>query len=598
MEDKNFEREYFGSWKIVDKIGEGSFGTVYKLERNEYGITYTAALKIITIPQSPSEIKSLISEGYDDDSIVEYFEGFVSDFVSEIALMAKLKGNTNIVSYEDHAVIKEENEPKWEILIRMEYLTPVLEYYQNHETVRKDIIKLGIDICSALELCQRYNIVHRDIKPENIFVSANGDYKLGDFGIARTVEKTMGVLSKKGTYTYMAPEVYKGEEYGTNIDLYSLGLVLYRFLNNNKTPFLSVDKKVASYQEREIALTKRMSGCALPKPVNATDRLAEIVLKACAYDPNMRYTSPAQMKADLEAVYYDKSDSAEIFFGSDKIDVHKSAFTNNRYVSEQPHDSNNEKIQSESFDKPDYDPTVGVFDDIEKLKAKEEAERQKKLEDERRKKEEEERQRKLEEEKRKKKEEDRQRQLEEEKYKQEEAERQKELEEAKKLKRQKKEHRENDANNDSESRRNKNMFIVIAVIIVIVLSIIIAVAISHNKKNEMVNASLSETTESTETSETKEITTATGSKMTKKKPVVRTTKAQNKPSVRTTSNTQPRTSTVTSPPVTAPPTQASSSSSSNSQGVNPWTENKGTQSNSQNVNSWSENNQNQDDTLE
>lgn len=73
------------------------------------------------------------------------------------------------------------------------------------------MIRLGIDICKALELCQKYNVIHRDIKPENIFVSGSGDFKLGDFGIARTIERASSGLSKKGTYNYMAPEVYRGK---------------------------------------------------------------------------------------------------------------------------------------------------------------------------------------------------------------------------------------------------------------------------------------------------------------------------------------------------------------------------------------------------
>ena len=110
----------------------------------------------------------------------------------------------------------------WDILIRMELLTPLIDHIHKEKLSRKDVIKLGIDLCKALELCQKYNIVHRDIKPENIFISDNGDYKLGDFGIARTLEKTTGALSKKGTYVYMAPEIYRDEEYGSNVDIYSL----------------------------------------------------------------------------------------------------------------------------------------------------------------------------------------------------------------------------------------------------------------------------------------------------------------------------------------------------------------------------------------
>ena len=73
---------------------------------------------------------------------------------------------------------------------------------------QREVIKLGVHLCRALELCSRKNIIHRDIKPENIFISPHGEYKLGDFGVARQVEQTMSGLSKKGTYTTMAPEVF------------------------------------------------------------------------------------------------------------------------------------------------------------------------------------------------------------------------------------------------------------------------------------------------------------------------------------------------------------------------------------------------------
>ena len=174
----------------------------------------------------------------------------------------------------------------------MELLTPLLKYTRDHAMKRDDVVRLGIDMCRALELCKRHNIIHRDIKPENIFVSNNGKYKLGDFGIARTVEKTTGGGSKKGMYTYMAPEAYKGLPYGVTVDIYSLGIVLYRYLNNNRAPFLSLPPAQISHTDANMALERRMSGEAIPAPENADEQLAEIVLKACAYDPKARYAIP------------------------------------------------------------------------------------------------------------------------------------------------------------------------------------------------------------------------------------------------------------------------------------------------------------------
>ena len=265
-------------------------------------MTYKAALKAITIPASQSEVRSVMSEGMDESSVRTYFGGFVKKLVQEFALMSKLKGNSNVVSYENHQVIEHQNGIGWDILIQMELLTPLDEYIRQKKMIsRQEIIQLGIDLCKALELCQKHNIIHRDIKPENTFISENGDFKLGDFGVARTVEKTTSGLSKQGSYPYMAPEVYNGKPYGTTVDIYSLGLILYRLLNGNRLPFLPLAPAPITYADRENAWAKRFNGAPLPMPSHAEGRLGEIVLKACAYEPKDRYSSPVQMRQDLEA---------------------------------------------------------------------------------------------------------------------------------------------------------------------------------------------------------------------------------------------------------------------------------------------------------
>jgi len=197
---------------------------------------------------------------------------------------------------------------------------------------RRDIIRLGIDICKALELCQRYNIIHRDIKPENIFISDNRDYKLGDFGIARTIERTTSGLSKKGTYSYMAPEVYAGREYGFSVDTYSLGLVLYRMLNKNRGPFLPQPPEAITFSSREQALARRMSGEALPRPFYGEGRLGEIVLKACAFDPKDRYSSPQQLRQELEAILYTQTDAAVIYPDGDELTMDRESYASARYA--------------------------------------------------------------------------------------------------------------------------------------------------------------------------------------------------------------------------------------------------------------------------
>lgn len=300
-------------WKVEGVLGEGSFGKVYKIKREDIGGTYYAALKVISIPKDKSEVQSIMTEGMmDQASATHYFQGMVEEIVKEFAMMEKLKGNTNIVAYEDHKVIPHEDSLGWDILIRMELLTPLTDYMAEHTLGEQDALKLGIDICRGLELCQKHHIIHRDIKPENIFVSEMGDYKLGDFGVARTAEKTMSGMSKKGTYTYMAPEVYKGEAYNATVDLYSLGIVLYRLLNNYRTPFLPPAPQMISFSDKETAQARRMNGEELPAPAQGSEAFAAIIRKACAYNPKDRYADATQMRLALEALQGGVSGAATV----------------------------------------------------------------------------------------------------------------------------------------------------------------------------------------------------------------------------------------------------------------------------------------------
>ena len=313
----------FKDWTVDKCVGEGAFGKVYRITREDFGHIYEAALKVIEVPQAQSEVDAVRNDGMSEQNVTEYFRSVVEDIVDEFALMSRLKGNSNIVSYEDHSVVPKKDGFGWNIYIRMELLTPLFTHIREHKMTVRDVIQLGIDICHALEVCQKYNIIHRDIKPENIFVSDIGTYKLGDFGIARQLEKTSSGLSKKGTFTYMAPEVYKGLEYNSTVDIYSLGIVLYRFLNGNRSPFMPPAPQPIRYSDKERANIMRISGQRMPKPKNADGRLAEIVLKACAYNPSERYESAASMRQALEGILYSDSESRLIYPKGDMLETKK-----------------------------------------------------------------------------------------------------------------------------------------------------------------------------------------------------------------------------------------------------------------------------------
>lgn len=315
----------WSEWQIVNEIGSGAYGTVYKIRREDASGVYFAALKVITVSVKDEHIsvslkdskahdlqeendnlkkntnvemdKSQLKDA-DANSKVDYF-CFAEEISKEISFMEKFKGNSNIVSYEDHRIAFDEESNCWVILLRMELLTSLAEYFGNEDRSEKDVVRLGIDICSALEICEKEGILHRDVKPGNIFVSDFGNFKLGDFGIAFITHNTRTMREPIGTHDYMAPEVVRDKIYNRTVDLYSLGLIMYRILNDGNAPFLPVDGVVTNQMRKEADL-RRMNGEPLPKIEGIPQGLQTILLKACSYQPEDRFQTAHEMRSVLK----------------------------------------------------------------------------------------------------------------------------------------------------------------------------------------------------------------------------------------------------------------------------------------------------------
>ena len=299
MSDESINTSWPG-WETVRLIGRGNFGAVYEIQRKLFDDdeeVEKAALKVISIPQNDSDIEEMYNDGYDEESVTSSFRSHLKSIVAEYYLMRKMNGSTNIVNCDDVRYEQHADGIGWDIYIKMELLTPLAKSLP--ATVSDaQVIAIAKDMCEALELCSKHNIIHRDIKPQNIFVSPNGDYKLGDFGIAKTVEKTMGG-TKTGTYKYMAPEVYSNRPYNSTADIYSLGLVLYWLLNERRMPFMPLPPAKLSAGMDEESRQRRFAGEPIPTPKNGSKELKRIVLKACAFDPKDRYQSAKEMREDL-----------------------------------------------------------------------------------------------------------------------------------------------------------------------------------------------------------------------------------------------------------------------------------------------------------
>lgn len=290
----------WSQWELTDIIGSGAYGTVYHAHNTSDDTQ--CAIKIIQLPHEHTEAEYMMKEYQSQDTVRSFYEELAKDYCSEVELLQDLRDCPHIVQCDDYCMIPREDVPGWTIYIRMELLQNFSDYYLTHDFSESDVICIGKDLCKALSACHKKGILHRDIKPDNILVSADNVYKLGDFGTARNFSKTMTDLSIKGTYNYMAPEIYLHKPYDQRADIYSLGLVLYRLLNNNRDPFIEADKQLVYHKDREEAFQRRLNGEPFPAPAKASPELADVLKRACAFEPEKRYSSADELLCDLTAV--------------------------------------------------------------------------------------------------------------------------------------------------------------------------------------------------------------------------------------------------------------------------------------------------------
>ncbi|MER5612661.1 Stk1 family PASTA domain-containing Ser/Thr kinase [Streptomyces sp. NPDC002215] len=160
-------------------------------------------------------------------------------------------------------------------------------------------LEMTVGILQALEYSHRAGIVHRDIKPANVMLTRTGQVKVMDFGIARamgdsgmTMTQTAAVI---GTAQYLSPEQAKGEQVDARSDLYSTGCLLYELLTV-RPPFIGDSPVAVAYQHvREEPQTPSNFDPEITPEMDA------IVLKALVKDPDYRYQSADEMRADIEA---------------------------------------------------------------------------------------------------------------------------------------------------------------------------------------------------------------------------------------------------------------------------------------------------------
>ncbi len=278
----------FGAYKIIREIGRGGLGTVYLAARADEQYQKQVAIK-------------LVRRGLDTDDILRRFR-------NERQILAQLD-HPNIARLIDGGTT-DEGLPYFV----MEFIEgePILSYCDTHNLSTTERLKLFRKVCAAVTYAHQHAVIHRDLKPSNILVTAEGESKLLDFGIAKLLSAddalftvTMPAL-RVMTPEYASPEQIKGGNITTTSDVYSLGVLLFELLTGERPYRLKTrtpDEIAHAITEQEptrpSTAIARSTSTPLRNLKSLRGDLDNIVLMAMRKEPARRYASVGQFSEDI-----------------------------------------------------------------------------------------------------------------------------------------------------------------------------------------------------------------------------------------------------------------------------------------------------------
>ena len=236
-------------------------------------------VKVISIPASRTKLDALLLSGAyaDEASALVYFKETADDIISEIEALNQLSGLEGFVAYDKYQLVPMEDDIGFQLYLLGKYKRTLERQMSKQPMTHLSTINLGLDLCAALVTCRRSGYLFTDLKPSNICITEDNGYRIADIGFLRLDSLKFTSIPERYLSAYTAPEITDAfSQLNSTLDVYAVGMILYQIFNNSELPVLEEDGSI-------------------PAPANADYEMSEIILKACAADPEQRWSDPAQM---------------------------------------------------------------------------------------------------------------------------------------------------------------------------------------------------------------------------------------------------------------------------------------------------------------
>ena len=272
LDERKLHHFTLNDFDVAKKVlGEGKFGKVYRVRERK--TRKQAVLKVISK-------KTVL------------YENVKHQLQREVEVHSRLR-HPNIVQF--YAYFHDEDN----VYMLLEYCNgnSLYHYLQNLRSKKlqeSDAAKFIFQLCSALDYCHSKNVLHRDIKPENILLhydeSGNEMIKLADFGWSVVERRDTSRKTLCGTLEYLPPEVCKNEEYHSNFDMWTVGILLYEMLVGHSPFFISNFSRENPLNSQE-AIVNRIQACEFEIPSNLSSDAVDLIMKLLKLTPEERFTA-------------------------------------------------------------------------------------------------------------------------------------------------------------------------------------------------------------------------------------------------------------------------------------------------------------------